>query len=201
MAQTSQEPGPTGTSTAEKCSSRQTGSASCNVNMLKYHCCWMQLSKWVCMLKFEQTSSKVRLSGSQQGFWKFEVAMGHQHPHGALLGWHQCSARPQGAHSTLSMHYWPHWVSHRITHPQSPDYQLFIYILKLQTENALVFLHLQSAISGASSSNHACSEPRSCFPAHSSWSQVLLSAVPAQLFMPYRLNPARDKVQVQKTQK
>lgn len=54
MAQTSQEPGPTDTSTAEKCRSRQTGSASYKVNMLKYHCCWMQHCKWVCMLKFEQ---------------------------------------------------------------------------------------------------------------------------------------------------
>lgn len=130
MAKTFQEPGPTNTSTAEKCSSRQTGSASCNVNMLKYHCCWMQHCKWVCMLKFEQTSSKVRLSGSQQGFWKFEVAMGHQHPHSwALLGWHQCSPRPKVALSTLSMHYWPHWMSHRITHAEP-----WLAVLHLYTE-------------------------------------------------------------------
>lgn len=122
-------------STVEKYSSRQSGSASHKVNMLKYQCCWMQHCKWVCMLKFEQTSSKVRLSGSQQGFWKFEEAMGHQHPHWALLGQHLWSPRPHVPHSTMSMHYWLHWMLHRITHIQNFDQQFFIYLSCWETIN------------------------------------------------------------------
>lgn len=41
----------------------------------------------------------------------------------------------------------------------------------------MVFLHLQSAISQAFSSEHGSSDPNFCFPAHSSWIHVLLSAV------------------------
>lgn len=177
MAQTSQEPGPTDTSTAEKCRSRQTGSASYKVSMLKYHCCWMQHCKWVCMLKFEQISSQV-----STGILKAWDGHG---PPAPTLGTTRVAPVVSKAWCATQHHEHALLTPLHITHTEF--WLAILYILKVQTENALVFPHLQSAISLAFSSKHGWSDPRSCFPAHNSWSwNVLLSALPAQLFMPYR---------------